>query len=1062
MLFSPHSRQNRHLAISFLFGIAFASLGNQIASTQNALSPKLQSSASSGAGEKKSNTEAQKAIDRANSLSATWTRDSLKQAALEYENAAALLISASDFSSASQATIKSADVYFLFGDYGEALKRYRNAETLGQKADDWRAQASALTRIARVQSMLGNNDVAHELLINALNVFKSNETNQSDSDRNAFGEALYTFADVSYSKGDFVRAREQLNRALEKFRNAPAEEARARLLLAQLFGSIGDVENAVAEINRARDLSTQVNDKIGEARALTTLGLSFSIKRDVGHATELSQQAIEIFRKAGDRQGEAVALNSLGQVYESSNQPSLAMLQYKNALRLFEEIGSPDGMSNATFKLARINNSIGQYEQALKLLERSMQWSRAAGQNRLVANSLNEIAKIYVTRKLYLLAEHQYQKIRKFYEKIGDTRGQATTLNSYTELLAQLGQIDKARTVGIEAVPLSERAGDKGILITSLYNLSRIELQKGSPDSALSLIRRSLEIIEDLRANVLSPDFRVSYFAGVKKHYDLCITILMRLEQMRPGHGSAAEALLVNERAKARLLQDLVRESRSVLDSGASKTLLDRDRELRALFRIQAQYRMDLLINKKDPAEIQQVEQELEQIRAQYQQVQAQLRERKSPEQTQVTLEQVQNALRADDTMLLEYVLSDERSYLWLVTSSSLETFELPARKVIEDTAREAYKSLTARQGNDDGGSYSDIVAAADNRWKEISSKLSEILLGPVADKIGSKRLLVVSEGALQNIPFDSLPSPKGTGSLLIEKNEVVVMPSVSTLISIRNSRLHHAQTNELLAIIADPVFSPGDERAPQNLSSRVGLPSGAKSLVRLPYTSKEADDIAAIAPGGNALVLKGFDAQRERAMSSDFARHKILHIAAHSYLDSSRPEQSGIVLSTLDRSGNPTNGFMSLHDINSLDLSSDLTVLSACQTALGQDIKGEGIMGLTHGFLSAGSNTVVASLWKVDDRATAKLMVDFYKSMLEQGMSPAAAHRSAKLKLMKEKGWDAPYYWAGFVVQGEYNNKIAIPRSSRYLVVIASISILGITIVGLFVLRNWRRFSSN
>ena len=133
------------------------------------------------------------------------------------------------------------------------------------------------------------------------------------------------------------------------------------------------------------------------------------------------------------------------------------------------------------------------------------------------------------------------------------------------------------------------------------------------------------------------------------------------------------------------------------------------------------------------------------------------------------------------------------------------------------------------------------------------------------------------------------------------------------------------------------------------------------------------------------------------------------------------------IVLSTVDRNGKETNGLMPLHDIYSLDLSAELTVLSACQTALGKEIKGEGLIGLTHGFMSAGSNSVVASLWKVDDQATMILMADFYKSMLQKGMSPAAALRSAKLKMMRDKQWSAPYYWAGFVLQGEYANRIVV-----------------------------------
>ena len=177
--------------------------------------------------------------------------------------------------------------------------------------------------------------------------------------------------------------------------------------------------------------------------------------------------------------------------------------------------------------------------------------------------------------------------------------------------------------------------------------------------------------------------------------------------------------------------------------------------------------------------------------------------------------------------------------------------------------------------------------------------------------------------------------------------------------------------------------------------------------------------------------MAKGFDASRETAMSSEITRAQIVHLATHGFLDSKHPELSGIVLTMIDRNGVGTNGLMPLPDIYSLDLSAELTVLSACQTALGKDIKGEGLIGLTHSFISAGSKSVVASLWKVDDRATAILMADFYEGMLQNGMTPSAALRSAKLKMMRNKQWSAPYYWAGFVLQGEYTNHIAVDRYS-------------------------------
>jgi CHAT domain-containing protein len=236
---------------------------------------------------------------------------------------------------------------------------------------------------------------------------------------------------------------------------------------------------------------------------------------------------------------------------------------------------------------------------------------------------------------------------------------------------------------------------------------------------------------------------------------------------------------------------------------------------------------------------------------------------------------------------------------------------------------------------------------------------------------------------------------------------------------------------------------------------------SRGSALSRLTYSSAEADAISAAAPRGATTIFKGFDASRETAMSSRIGEYQIVHFATHGFLNSEHPEFSGIVLTMVDPKGVRQNGLMPLHDIYSLDLSAELTVLSACQTALGKDISGEGLVGLTHSFMSAGSKSVVASLWKVDDRATAKLMTRFYESLLQQGMPTGAALRAAKLKTMNEKQWRAPYFWAAFVLQGEYTNRIAVEKGSWRYPGWVLLALLVLLASGVIVFRRRRRRSA-
>ena len=534
----------------------------------------------------------------------------------------------------------------------------------------------------------------------------------------------------------------------------------------------------------------------------------------------------------------------------------------------------------------------------------------------------------------------------------------------------------------------------------------------------------------------------------------------------------------------------LLVEAGADLRQGAPPELLSRERELSGLIRSQAQYQMELSLNGRDASELAEVSNEIAPLRAEYHEIQGQLRVQ-NPQALSLArfepmdLQQIQNELRDNDTLLLEVALGDERSHLWAVTSKSLHSYELPARKIIDDAASEVYKLVTARQrfGQVDSG-YQAQIEDSDKLFLEKASRLSEMLFGPVAEHLGTRRLVLVTEGALQLVPFDALPAPlaKTSGPVeskpLVLNHEIIELQSVSTLRAIRAGKNQRGATSRIAAVIADPVFTRSDDRVQyQGLSSAIasaapeqnrpefaqraleGLRRGGGPS-RLAHASEEADAISAAAPRGTTMVAKGFDANRETAMSPRVGEYQIVHFATHGFLDSEHPELSGIVLTLVDRNGVETNGLMPLHDIYGLDLAAELTVLSACQTALGKDIKGEGLVGLTHSFMSAGSKSVVASLWKVDDRATAILMADFYQAMLQKGMTPAAALRSAKLKMMQDKRWSAPYFWAGFIVQGEYTNHIAVENNSWALLGVVLLFCLVVISSGPIIFKRLKRRS--
>jgi CHAT domain-containing protein len=421
-------------------------------------------------------------------------------------------------------------------------------------------------------------------------------------------------------------------------------------------------------------------------------------------------------------------------------------------------------------------------------------------------------------------------------------------------------------------------------------------------------------------------------------------------------------------------------------------------------------------------------------------------------------------------TLLLEYLLGEQHSVLWAVTSDSVKLYELPGRAVIERAAQRVTELLTARLPRDNETNLEAYKRAAQSRsqFPAAAADLSQMILGPVAGELGRKRLLIVADGALHFIPFAVLPTPRtddqmksrmvGRGpaanrrdrpsaisnrqspNTLILDHEIVNLPSASVLGMLQRRRQTRPVAQKLLALLADPVFerddprfnpeSPGATTPPQ--SDGVSLRSAAAistipgmqgRLTRLRFARQEADHIlAALSPEERERSLAAFDftASQELALSPELGLYRYLHFATHGFLDNERPELSGVALSLLDRDGRDKDGFLRLVEIYNLRLAAELVTLSACETGLGKQVSGEGIVGLTHGFLHAGASRVLVSLWKVDDRASARLMRRVYEGIFREKLSPAAALRKAQLSLRQDPATSDPFFWAAFVLHGE------------------------------------------
>ncbi|HEY0789085.1 MAG TPA: CHAT domain-containing protein, partial [Thermoanaerobaculia bacterium] len=305
--------------------------------------------------------------------------------------------------------------------------------------------------------------------------------------------------------------------------------------------------------------------------------------------------------------------------------------------------------------------------------------------------------------------------------------------------------------------------------------------------------------------------------------------------------------------------------------------------------------------------------------------------------------------------------------------------------------------------------------------------RLAAAIVQPLAARLRGRRLLVVPDRSLHYVPFAALPDP-ASGEPLLERYEITYLPSASVLATLRGTS-DAGRRNPAVAVFADPVFSSDDPRLtgraqiaarnePVTRDEQRRLPNGF--LPRLRFSRKEAEAIAAAAKAATFEALD-FDASKETLAATPLRDYPIIHFATHGALDTEHPELSGLVLSLFDAKGRKRDGFLRLHEIYNLDLDAELVVLSACETALGKEVHGEGLIGITRGFMYAGAERVVSSIWKVDDRASARMMTRFYERVLESGASPSAALRDAQLAMWRDARWRDPHYWAAFGLYGEW-----------------------------------------
>jgi CHAT domain-containing protein/tetratricopeptide (TPR) repeat protein len=820
----------------------------------------------------------------------------------------------------------------------------------------------------------------------------------------------------------------------------PRLEAGAETYIGGLLDILGDVGKALDHHQRALKLARAGGYRQAEGSSLSNIGLIYNGTADWPKALEFYRQALPIYQALGSKPNEALTLNNIGVAYQELGEPERALDYLQQSLALMRAGTDKNAEAYTLLNIGRVYGRTFQYEKARDFYNQAQAIQKQTNNRAHEGETLDEIGVTYSAEGKYEKALESHRQAIEMQRAAGNLRREALALNNLGETYNLLDQPEKAVEQFTAALSILRNIGDPSNSATALQGIARVEMKRGRLQDARKSITESLALTETVRARSSSLQMRASYRASVENAYKFYIDVLMQQHAQNPGGGHDAEALSAYERGRARSLVEQLSEARVDIRRDVDPQLIQKEHELARDMNAKAQREMQLKLRKAGTDELAALKREINALEDEYQQVQASIR-KISPQYAALTrpqplgFKEIQQQLDAG-TLLLEYSLGEERSYLWAVSVDSLKTYVLPKRAEIQKLAQRVYETLIARSVTklETSAQRKSRIAEADVEFQKTATDLSRMILEPAAGDLGTKRLVIVAEGALQYVPFAALSVPGVVYQPLILRHEVISLPSASAFAVQRENLANREPAPKTLAVIADPVFSFGDPRVKPGSESQVQIATrslehgpaastgvGQLSIARLPFTRWEADQILAVARAGSNLKALDFRANRAMATSGELSKYRYVHFATHGYLDTARAGLSAIVLSLYDEKGNPQDGFLRAHDIYNLKMPAELVVLSACETGLGKDVRGEGLEGLTRGFMYAGARRVVVSLWNVNDKATAALMQRLYTGMLRTDKTPAAALRAAQIEMLRSGQWQAPYYWAAFVMQGEW-----------------------------------------
>lgn len=893
------------------------------------------------------------------------------------------------------------------GDYVRALASHRAALSVARKLDDAEGVAQSLSNLGGVYRSQGDYAKASESYDESVKRWEALGRPAG------MARTLTSIGVLRYFQGEYDAALDAFHSGLKLLEGSGDKDTAAGALngIGAVHRERGEYDLALEFYQRSLRVAEEQGNKIRSGTALNNIGILYKSWGDYARALEYYQRSYDLRAALGDKLGMSIAMLNIGDLHQLQGNYNLSLDYFQKSLVLREALGDKEGIATVLSALGEGYRIAGRYDLALESLRRSLSLREALGNKPRIARTLHNLGNVLLSQGDAAAARQFYERALALEEGAGDRERSVDTMNMLSLAYETQGASEKSLETASRAASLAREIGYLGGFWPARAVAGRAQRALKHTAEARAALDEAISTIETVRARAAGGEQEGQYFFADK------ISPYAEMVALLVGGGRNEEALTYAERAKGRVLLDVLRNGRTNIDK--SLTPAEREREStfrRELSALNVQAQREASRARPDAARLAELNGRLDRARLDFDAytnalyaLHPELRLQRG-DAPQASLTQLNEQLGRPDTALVEYVVGDEQTFLFVLTDVGRAA--APALKVYT-------LNVKRRELLDRVGRFHRQLAERDLLFGGAARALYDLLLAPARAQLQDKRaLVIVPDDALWELPFQALQS--SSGRYVLEDHAVSYTPSLSVARAVASRRrgvpAKQSPVPTLLAF-GNPLLGGGAQAEPAEMMS---AGTGA-----LPDAERQVRTLGQLYGAANSRVYTGAEAREDR-FKAEAGRYRILHLAAHGVLNNAGPMYSHIVLSrgTTDAA---EDGLLETWELMNLDLNADMVVLSACETARGSVRPGEGMVGLSWGFFVAGSPTTLVSQWKVGSAATTELMLGFYRKLKGDTGAPkphpatkATALREACLKLISSERYAHPFYWAGFVLIGD------------------------------------------